>query len=106
MQETRLDFPITPATPADLICTSPSSASGTALCLIAGYEGTGWRVDIGGNFRTSPDVANNLIRYCPAGSVVFPTGKVDDDAGGDWWKIKFDNVEGWFWNPGYKMSAR
>jgi hypothetical protein len=75
-------------------------------CLIAGYEGTGWRVDIGGNFRTSPDVANNLIRYCPAGSVVFPTGKVDDDAGGDWWKIKFDNVEGWFWNPGYKMSAR
>ncbi|MCK5547549.1 MAG: M23 family metallopeptidase, partial [Thermoplasmata archaeon] len=75
-------------------------------CAIAGYVGLGWRVDTGGNFRRGPLVADNLIRYIPAGAVVFPTGEVDWDDGGDWWELKFDNVVGWFWNPGYKLSAK
>ena len=23
----------------------------------------------------------------------------------DWWKIVADGTTGWFWNPGYKLSA-
>lgn len=75
-------------------------------CIIGGFEGLGWRVDTGGNFRKDPFVADNIIRYISGGAVVFPTGKVDWDDGGDWWEVKFENVVGWFWNPGYKLSAK
>jgi len=78
-------------------------------CTIPGYEGTGWRVDVGGNFRTSPRVEpnnSNLIRYISAGATVISLGEVDWMGGGDWWQIRYDNRDGWFWNPGYKLSAK
>jgi len=58
-----------------------------------------WRLDVGGNFRTSPEVNNNLIRYLSANARVDCTGKFDDD----WWEIIASGQRGWFWNPGYKM---
>jgi GH25 family lysozyme M1 (1,4-beta-N-acetylmuramidase) len=75
-------------------------------CTIPNYDGLGWLVDVGGNFRQQPFVADNLIRYIPQGAVVFPTGEVDWDNGGDWWQVKFNSVVGWFWNPGYKLRAK
>ncbi len=74
---------------------------------ITGYEGAGWLVDVGGNFREEPIIElGNIIRYIPAGSSVKATGKTNKDAGGDWWEIVFEGVTGWFWNPGYKLSAK
>jgi murein DD-endopeptidase MepM/ murein hydrolase activator NlpD len=62
-----------------------------------------WRLDIGGNFRTEPRVASNtLIRYLGSNNIVTCTGEID----GDWWRIVFNSVIGWFWNPGYKMFPR
>lgn len=58
-----------------------------------------WILDVGGNFRTSPEVNNNLIRYLSANTIAEPTGKFDDD----WWEIVASGQRGWFWNPGYKM---
>lgn len=66
------------------------------------FPGDGWRVDVGGNFRTSPEVADNLIRYIPAGSIVKAVD-FDREAGGDWWKIIFEGIVGWCWVP-YKLS--
>ena len=65
------------------------------------FPGNGWRVDVGGNFRTQPTTGNNLIRYIGPNNVVVCTGAFDDD----WWEIVFQGVKGWFWNPGYKMFA-
>lgn len=62
------------------------------------FPGDRWAVDIGGNFRTSPVVGNNLIRYIPANSVVEA-----HDFDGEWWQISFQSITGWFWNPGYKL---
>jgi hypothetical protein len=73
---------------------------------LPGFDG--WRLDVGGNFRTSPEVAannTNLIRYLAAGSVVQATGEVDWETGGDWWQVIYNSITGWFWNPGYKLSA-
>lgn len=65
------------------------------------FPGDGWRIDVGGNFRTQPFVANNVIRYIPSGPIVRATGEWDQD----WWEIVFEGVKGWFWNPSYKMRA-
>jgi hypothetical protein len=73
-------------------------------CTIPSHSLIGWLVDVGGNFRTSPQVADNLIRWIPAGNKV-EVFDVDRDAGGDWWNIEFDGTKGWFWNPGYKLTA-
>lgn len=62
------------------------------------FPGHGWRLDVGGNFRTQPVVGNTLIRYLAAGTQFIATGKFEDD----WWEIIHQNVTGWFWNPGYK----
>lgn len=70
---------------------------------IPGYTGE-WVTDVGGNFRTSPRIGNNLIRWIAAGNEV-EVFDVDRDAGGDWWNIAFGGVRGWFWNPGYKIRA-
>jgi hypothetical protein len=72
-------------------------------CTIPPFTGAGWRMDVGGNFRTSPVVGDNLIRWIPAGSIVEAHDFGGD--GGDWWQISFEGVTGWFWNPGYKLSA-
>ncbi len=61
-----------------------------------------WRLDVGGNFRRSPEIGNNLIRYLAANAIVDCTGEFDDD----WWEIVFQGTKGWFWNPGYKMFPR
>lgn len=66
------------------------------------FPGDLWRLDVGGNFRTSPEVANNLIRYLGSNLVVKLTGEFIDD----WWRLVYDGVVGWFWNPGYKMFPR
>ncbi len=66
------------------------------------FPGPAWHVDVGGNFRTSPAVGNNLIRFIPAGNIV-EAFDVDREAGGDWWEIGFDGIKGWFWTP-YKLS--
>jgi murein DD-endopeptidase MepM/ murein hydrolase activator NlpD len=63
------------------------------------FPGNGWRVDVGGNFRTSPALGNNLIRYIPPNNAVAATGEFEHD----WWEIIFAGVKGWFWNPGYKL---
>lgn len=91
---------------SDIVNPTPYLPALFPECTIPGHEGTGWRVDTGGNFRKNPFVDDNLIRYINAGSVVFPTGEVDWDHGGDWWEIMFENVKGHFWNPGYKLSAK
>lgn len=70
---------------------------------IPGYTGE-WVTDVGGNFRTSPRLGDNLIRWIPAGNMV-EVFDVDRDAGGDWWNIAFEEIRGWFWNPGYKIRA-
>ncbi|KKK91417.1 hypothetical protein LCGC14_2713200, partial [marine sediment metagenome] len=62
------------------------------------FPGEGWAVDVAGNFRTSPEVANNLIRLISANSIVQAL-----DFDGDWWKVEFQGIVGWFWNPGYKL---
>lgn len=62
------------------------------------FPGDRWAVDVGGNFRTSPEVGNNLIRFIPANSLVEAL-----DFTGEWWQIVFQNITGWFWNPGYKL---
>lgn len=62
------------------------------------FPGDRWAVDVGGNFRTSPEVGNNLIRFIPANSLVEAL-----DFSGEWWQIVFQNITGWFWNPGYKL---
>lgn len=94
---------------SDIVNPVPYMPSLFPECTIPGFEGTGWRVDVGGNFRTSPTVPPNnanLIRYISAGATVISTGEVDWNDGGDWWEIRFDNRTGWFWNPGYKLSAK
>jgi len=91
---------------SDIVNPVPYLPSLFPECTIPGFDGLGWRVDIGGNFRKDPFVANNIIRYISAGAVVFPTGEVDWNDGGDWWEMRFENVVGWFWNPGYKLSAK
>ena len=62
------------------------------------FPGEGWAVDVEGNFRTSPEVGNNLIRLISANNVVQAL-----DFDGDWWKVEFQGIVGWFWNPGYKL---
>lgn len=69
-------------------------------CTLPGYTGTGWRVDVVGNFRTSPEIGNNLIRWIPAGNIIEV-----HDFNGDWWQVSFEDITGWFWNPGYKLFA-
>ena len=65
------------------------------------FPGDGWRVDVGGNFRTEPRVApGNLIRFLAPGPTVQAL-----DFQYDWWKIVTGGTTGWFWNPGYKLSA-
>lgn len=71
-------------------------------CTLPGYTGNGWRADVGGNFRSTPEVGDNLIRWIPAGSQMQALGFGGD--GGDWWRMNFQGVEGWFWTP-YKLSA-
>lgn len=73
-------------------------------CKIPGYGLIGWVLDVGGNFRTSPEVANNLIRYIPAGKKV-EVFDVNREDGGDWWNIAFEGIKGYYWNPGYKLRA-
>lgn len=90
----------------DIVNPTPYLPSLFPECTIPSYEGKGWLLDVGGNFRKDPFVTNNIIRYLPAGAVVFPTGEVDWDDGGDWWEIRFENITGWFWNPGYKFRAK
>jgi hypothetical protein len=69
------------------------------------FPGKGWLVDVGGNFRTSPEEkSDNLIRWIAAGNKITATGEIGGD-GGDWWKITFSGIAGWFWNPGYKLRA-
>jgi murein DD-endopeptidase MepM/ murein hydrolase activator NlpD len=67
------------------------------------FPGLGWRVDTNGNLRTEPrKTAVNLIRLLRGGEVVQATGETDYD----WWQvIAANDVVGWFWNPGYKLSA-
>lgn len=62
------------------------------------FPGDRWAVDVGGNFRTSPELGNNLIRFIPPNSLVEAV-----DFTGEWWQIIFQNITGWFWNPGYKL---
>ncbi len=66
------------------------------------FPGMGWRLDVGGNFRTEPNIGNNLIRYLGANNDVLCTGEFT----GDWWQIIYNQIIGWFWNPGYKMFPR
>ena len=72
-------------------------------CTIQGYSGNGWRVDVGGNFRTAPVITNNIIRWVPAGQQLQALDFGGE--GGDWWKVVHNGTTGWFWNPGYKLSA-
>lgn len=65
------------------------------------FPGEGWILDVGGNFRVAPNVNNTPIRYISSNSRVEATG----DFEGDWWQIIFENITGWFWNPGYKLRA-
>lgn len=64
------------------------------------FPGDRWAVDVAGNFRTSPEVGNNLIRLISPNSLVQAV-----DFTGDWWQIIFQNITGWFWNPGYKLMS-
>ena len=59
-------------------------------------------VNVVGNFRTSPGTtSSNLIRLIGVGERVFDLG----ERSGDWWKVRDTNgVDGWFWEPGYKLS--
>ena len=66
------------------------------------FPGLAWHVDVGGNFRTSPSVSNNLIRFIAAGNIVEALD-IDREDGGDWWQIRFEGTIGWFWTP-YKLS--
>ena len=63
------------------------------------FPGDGWAVDIGGNFRTSPEVGNNLIRWIPPNSIVKAIDFV-----GEWWQIEFQGIVGYFWTP-YKLMS-
>lgn len=67
------------------------------------FPGRGpWLVDVAGNLRTTPRVAsNNLVRLVRAGEILVPTGLFT----GDWWEVGQGGASGWFWNPGYKLSA-
>lgn len=62
------------------------------------FPGDRWAVDVEGNFRTSPEVANNLIRLIPANSIVQALDFI-----GEWWQIEFEGIVGYYWNPGYKL---
>lgn len=73
-------------------------------CTLPGHDRFGWVLDVGGNFRTSPNIGDNLIRYLAAGKVV-TAHKVNKEDGGDWWEVTYDGTKGWFWNPGYKLRA-
>lgn len=64
------------------------------------FPGIGFHVDVDGNFRTEPKVGNNLIRLVKAGSRFIATGEFVDE----WWEGYVDNVKGWFWEPGYKLT--
>jgi len=68
---------------------------------IPGFTGQGWLVDVGGNFRTSPHITNNIIRLIQPGETLHMTGLID----GDWWECNAAGRVGWFWNPGYKLRA-
>ncbi|KKL17088.1 hypothetical protein LCGC14_2489030, partial [marine sediment metagenome] len=72
------------------------------------FPGAGWLVDVGGNFRRTPEIpanpSENLIRWIPAGLTGQAIGTIGGE-GGDWWEMIFDGTRGWFWNPGYKLRA-
>jgi GH25 family lysozyme M1 (1,4-beta-N-acetylmuramidase) len=61
-------------------------------------------VVVGGNFRTSPGVQSsppNLIRFINDGERVFDLGQRSEE----WWFVRDANgVEGWFWEPGWKLQ--
>lgn len=65
------------------------------------FPGKGWEVMVGGNFRSSPEVGNNLLRYLGPGTLVKALEAQPDD----WWKVEANGAVGWFWNPGYKLGA-
>lgn len=72
------------------------------------FPGKGWLVDVGGNLRTEPKDTAPILKWIGAGGQV---EAVDfGGEGGDWWKVKhigqaMSDVQGWFWNPGYKLRA-
>ena len=68
---------------------------------IFGYTGQGWLVDVAGNFRTAPELGDNILYLIRANEVVRPTGLFT----GDWWECEHATQLGWFWNPGYKLEA-
>lgn len=92
----------------DIINPVPYISELFPVCTLDGYTGAGWIVDVGGNFRTSPEIpanaSGNLIRWIPANRIGQATGKIGG-GGGDWWEMNFDGTIGWFWNPGYKLRA-
>jgi len=88
---------------SDIVNPVPYIAQLFPRCTIQGFTGNGWRADVGGNFRSTPDVGNNLIRWIPAGATMQALDFGGD--GGDWWKASYEGTVGWFWNPGYKLSA-
>jgi hypothetical protein len=92
----------------DIINPVPYISELFPICTLDGYTGAGWIVDVGGNFRATPEVpadsSENLIRWIPANVIGQATGLIGGD-GGDWWEMIFDGTQGWFWNPGFKLRA-
>lgn len=66
---------------------------------IEGYSGQGWITNTGGNFRSSPDLGDNILYFIGTNQVLLPTGPFT----GDWWEVHHGSQIGWFWNPGYKL---
>ncbi len=59
-----------------------------------------WLCNVPGNLRTTPKVADNLIRLMRAGEMAWPTGAFT----GDWWELRVAGTVAWFWEPGYKLQ--
>lgn len=68
------------------------------------FPGKGWTVEAASNLRSAANLQASVIRLLPAGTVVQALD-FDAMAGGDWWKVNVGGVEGWVWNPGYKLRA-
>lgn len=64
--------------------------------------GSAWKVIVPGNFRNDMELGSTPIRLLQPGVTVYIVEH--QTAWLDWWKIRVGNLEGYFWNPGYKLD--